>query len=204
MVTSYVQLLERKYGDRMDASAKQFIAFAVEGSLRMRRMVDDLLLLSRVDSEGRPFKHTEISTVVAAAIQNLEVAIDESGAVVSIDRPLPAVSGDEIQLIRLFQNLISNSIKFSGETKPEIRLESERDGGFWSFTVSDRGIGIPEDQMDRIFRVFQRWHREDEIPGTGIGLAVCKRIVERHKGSISVSNNTEKGCTFRFKLPVPT
>jgi hypothetical protein len=201
MVTSYVQLLARRYKGQIDADADDFIDFAVDGAERMRILINDLLQYSRVTTHGKPFTPTNCTTTLHQALANLEVAIKESGAVITHDE-LPMVLGDETQLTRLLQNLIGNAIKFrKKETRPEIHVSAERTTGEWTFSVCDNGIGIAPEYFERIFMIFQRLHSREEYTGTGIGLAVCKRIVERHGGRIWVESEPRKGSTFYFTIP---
>jgi signal transduction histidine kinase/DNA-binding LacI/PurR family transcriptional regulator len=201
MVKSYVQLLERRYQGQLDEDADEFIHFAVDGAERMQTLITDLLQYSRVSTHGKPFALTDCSVVIDRALTNLKVAIEESGAVVTHDE-LPTVMADETQLIRLLQNLIGNAIKFrTKETQPEVHIGVEHADGEWTFSVRDNGIGIDPKDFERIFMIFQRLHGREEYEGTGIGLAVCKKIVERHGGSIWVESELGKGSTFRFTMP---
>jgi signal transduction histidine kinase len=201
MVSNYVQLLERRCKDQLDDDAKDFVAFAADGAKRMQQLIDDLLAYSRIETCGKPFGTTDSSVVLENALANLAVAIEETGAVVTHD-PLPTVMADETQLTRAFQNLISNAIKFrkNGE-KPSVHVSAKEVNVQWLFSVHDNGIGIDPEHHERIFIIFQRLHTRDEYPGTGIGLAVCKRIVERHGGSIWVESEPDQGSTFYFTIP---
>ncbi len=200
MVTSYLQLLERRYKDSLDSDADEFIAYAVDGAARMQGLINDLLMYSRVGTRGKPLEPTDCSAVLKSVLANLQVAIEENGAVVTYDT-LPTVMADETQLMRVFQNLISNAIKFRSDLPPEIHVEIERNDGEWLFSVRDNGIGIAPQYFERIFIIFQRLHNRSKYPGTGIGLAVCKKIVERHGGRICVASEPEKGSTFYFTIP---
>jgi PAS domain S-box-containing protein len=206
MVASYTQLLAKRYEGRLDAEADEFIAYAVDGANRMQKLINDLLTYSRVGTRGRELVSTDTQATFEAACANLRRAIEESGAEVVCLGELPTVIGDHTQLVQLFQNLISNAIKFSEqeeEGEPRIRVEvgSERRGsGEWLFWVKDNGIGIEERYKERIFRIFQRLHGKEEYGGTGIGLAVCKKIVERHGGRIWVDSEVGEGSTFYFTL----
>ncbi|WP_276298962.1 sensor histidine kinase [Halorussus lipolyticus] len=201
MVSSYMQLLERKYRDELDDDAQEFIDYAVDGANRMKEMINDLLQYSRVDSRGGDFEETDFESVVTQAEENLQVAIAESDAEVTRD-DLPTVVCDESQMVMLLQNLVSNGIKYCDEGPPEIHVSGERDGDEYVFAVSDNGIGIPEDERDEVFRIFSRLHGKDEYSGTGIGLAMCKKILDRHDGDISVESAVGEGSTFSFTLPV--
>ena len=200
MVASYTQLLGKRYKDHLEEDARDFINFAVEGATRMQKMIDGLLVYSRVQTRGKPLEPTDCSSVVEQAISNLEIHIGETHAKVERDE-LPTVNGDESQLIRLFQNLIDNAIKFRGTEIPRIQVSSSKQGNKWMFSVSDNGIGIDSKYKDRVFLIFQRLHKEEEIPGTGMGLALCRRIVERHGGQIWVDSDLGKGSTFYFTIP---
>jgi PAS domain S-box-containing protein len=200
-VASYVQLLERRYKDKLDDDAREFINFAADGARRMQRLVEDLLLLSRVGSRGLDLVPTEADAVVDAAIADLELTIAETGATISRS-PLPIVRGDFRQLQQLFANLIGNAIKFRGASAPVLEIGARREGSHHVFHVRDHGIGIEPQYYERIFVIFQRLHGRDEYPGTGIGLAICKKIIERHAGRIWVESAPGQGSTFFFSLPV--
>jgi PAS domain S-box-containing protein len=199
MVSSYVQLLAERYKDRLDEDADEFIQYAVDGAERMRRLINDLLAYSRLETRAEPLVPTDAKAALDAALQNLEAAIQESGAAVS-HGPLPTVLADRTQLVQLFQNLVGNAIKFRGQTPPEVRVMAEDQRQVWRFAVQDNGIGMDATQAERVFRIFQRLHTREEYPGTGIGLALCKRIVERHGGMIWVESQPGEGSTFFFTL----
>lgn len=201
MVSSYVQLLARRYKGKLDADADDFIAYAVEGANRMQMLINDLLAYSRVSTRGKPFEPTDCEAVLEQTLANLQVAIADSGAVVTHDT-LPAVMADDLQLGQLFQNLIDNAIKFRSEEPPRIHISAEQKGNECVFSVRDNGIGIAPEFFERIFIIFKRMHTRREYPGTGIGLAICKRIVERHGGRIWVESQPGKGATFYFTMPV--
>ena len=200
MINSYLQLLRQRYKDQMDASAHEFIAFALDGSKRMHQLIHDLLAYSRVGTHGKEFVPTDGERALANALANLKVAIEESGAKITHD-PLPTVLGDEVQLTQLFQNLLGNAVKFHGEAPPKVHLAAQRTGVDWEFSVCDNGIGIAEQDFQRIFIVFQRLHGGEKYPGTGIGLSVCKKIIERHGGRIWVESRLGKGTVFYFTIP---
>jgi light-regulated signal transduction histidine kinase (bacteriophytochrome) len=202
MVASYIQLLERRYEDKLDADAQEFINYAVDGAKRMQILINDLLMYSRVTTRGKPFELTDCETVFEQAASNLKIAVEESGARLTHD-PLPTVMADSAQLIQLFQNLMGNAIKFRDAKQPEIHVGAARNDDTWLFLVRDNGIGIEHQYAERIFVIFQRLHTKDEYPGTGIGLAICKKIVERHGGRIWVQSDPGKGATFYFTVPVP-
>ncbi len=202
MVASYMQLLEQRYKDKLDSDATEFIDFAVDGAKRMQQLIKDLLNYSRVTTRGKKFATVDCEEIVSQAVANLTMAIDESGAQITRD-PLPKVEGDENQLLSLFQNLISNAIKYRGSEAPRIRLSSETNDGEHLFSVQDNGIGIDPKNAERIFAIFQRLHARTEYSGTGIGLAICNKIVERHGGRIWVEEAPEGGSIFKFTLPTP-
>ena len=200
MVASYMQLLQRRYQGKLDADAEEFIAYAVDGARRMQALINDLLAYSRVSSRGKPFEPIACEAALDEALANLQMAIEESGAVIIHD-PLPTVMADATQLMQLFQNLIGNGIKFRNEKVLHIHVSTERNGREWVFSVRDNGIGIDPQYHERIFAIFQRLHTREEYPGTGIGLAICKRIVERHGGRIWVESQPGEGSTFHFAIP---
>jgi signal transduction histidine kinase len=205
MVTSYLQLLDRRTRGKLDSEALEFIQYAVEGSNRMKMLINDLLTYSRVNTRGQELTRTDSETALEQSLQVLQLAIDEASARVSHD-PLPVVMADEIQLEQLFQNLVGNAIKFKGDRPSHIHIGVERKEGQrgpeWLFSVKDNGIGIDPQYFERIFILFQRLHGREAYPGTGIGLAVCQRIVERHGGRIWVESTPGQGSTFFFTLPV--
>jgi light-regulated signal transduction histidine kinase (bacteriophytochrome) len=202
MVSSYMQLLARRYEGALDSDAHEFIGFAVDGAKRMQRLINDLLTYSRVGTRGKEFEPTDCEVILRQVLANLQVTISESAAVVTHD-PLPTVLADDSQLVQLFQNLIGNAMKFRNERAPEIHIGAEPadDESYWRFFVRDNGIGIDDQYGERIFVIFQRLHTREEHPGTGIGLAICKKIVERHDGQIWVESQVGQGSTFCFTLP---
>ena len=200
MVASYTQLLSRRYKGKLDSDADEFIAFAVDGASRMQRLIQDLLAYSRVGTKGKDLLDTSSEEALQQALMNLRGAIEDSGALVTHD-PLPTVLADETQLIQLFQNLVGNAIKYQSPGVPKVHVSAARNGEKkWMFSVQDNGLGIDPQYFERIFGMFQRLHKREEFAGTGIGLAICKKIVERHGGSISVESQPGKGSTFRFAL----
>jgi PAS domain S-box-containing protein len=201
MVASYLQLLERRYKDKLDTDANEFINYAVDGAGRMQNLINDLLAYSRVGTQGKPFKSTNYENVFHRALLNLKIAIEESKAVITHDDPLPTVHADESQLVQVLQNLISNAIKFRGDQAPHIHIGTQHRDEEWVFSVKDQGIGIDPQYKERIFMIFQRLHNRTEYVGTGIGLAICKRIVERHGGRIWVESELGQGSTFFFTIP---
>jgi PAS domain S-box-containing protein len=200
MVASYTQLLARRYKGKLDSDADEFIAFAVDGAARMHRLIQDLLLYSRVGTKGRELADTSGEDALRKALFNLRGATEQSGAKVTHD-PLPVVLADGVQLVQLFQNLVGNSIKYQSHAVPRIHISAALNGGDrWIISVQDNGMGIEPQYFDKIFGMFQRLHRRDEYPGTGIGLAICKKIAERHGGAISVESQFGQGSTFRFSV----
>jgi len=199
MVRSFCGLLRDRYRDKLDEQAIKYIDFAVDGAIRMQGLVDDLLEFARVGRGDEHFEHVSLDDVVRHALTNLEAAVVESGATVEFDR-LPTVRGDALRLKHVFQNLIGNAIKFRGADPPVIKVTAFREGDGWRITVADNGIGIDPKHFDRIFVVFQRLHTKDEYPGTGIGLALCKRIVEVHGGRIWLDSQPGQGTSFHFLL----
>ena len=200
MVASYTQLLSRRYKGKLDSDADEFIAYAVDGASRMQRLIQDLLAYSRVGSKGGNLRDISSDNALQQALQNLRGVIQDSGALVTHD-PLPTVMADEIQLIQLFQNLVGNAIKYQKPGVPKVQISAARNGAKkWTFSVKDNGLGIESQYFERIFGMFQRLHKREEFAGTGIGLAICKKIVERHGGRISVESQPGSGSTFRFAL----
>jgi PAS domain S-box-containing protein len=200
MVGSYVQLLERNYKNLFDAKGEEYIAYAVDGAKRMQMLINDLLAYSRVGTQGNEFALTDCAGVAGLAIKNLQKAIQESGATITCEL-LPTVRADRMQLLQLFQNLLGNAIKFRAEQPPEIHITAKHTDGFWQFAVKDNGIGIEPRHFERIFLIFQRLHNRRQYPGTGMGLAICKKIVDRHGGTIWPVSEPGKGTTFFFTLP---
>jgi PAS domain S-box-containing protein len=200
MVASYTQLLSRRYKGKLDSNADEFISFAVDGASRMQRLIKDLLAYSRVGTRAKDLFDTSSEEALQQALINLRGAVEESGAQVTHD-PLPIVVADEMQLIQLFQNLVGNAIKYQNPGTPRVHISAARDGEKrWTFSVRDNGLGIDSQYFERIFGMFQRLHKREEFEGTGVGLAICKKIVERHGGSISVKSELGHGSTFSFAL----
>lgn len=200
-VANYVQLLEMRYEDELDEDAKEFINFAVEGVSLMQTLIDDVLAYSKVDTQAIAFQLTEVEKALERALGNLRQRILETGAIITHD-PLPTVLAGSTQLMQLFQNLIANAIKFRSEEPPRIHISAERLEDEWLFSVKDNGIGIDPRFSDRIFVIFQRLHTRDEYQGTGMGLAICKKIIECHRGRIWVESQLGEGATFYFTIPV--
>jgi signal transduction histidine kinase len=201
MVGSYTQLLAKRYKGRLDSDADEFINYAVDGVVRMKTLINDLLDYSRVGTRGKELSATDCEDVLAYTLTNLQRSIEESGAAIT-HSSLPTVMADASQLGQLFQNLIGNAVKFRGDAPPAVHISAEQKENEWLFTVRDNGIGIHPDYAGRIFEIFQRLHSRAEYPGTGIGLAICKKIVERHGGRIWVESEPNSGSTFSFTLPM--
>ncbi|HEY8239877.1 MAG TPA: ATP-binding protein [Kiritimatiellia bacterium] len=199
-VSSFVQLLKRKYAGKLDADADEYISFAVSGSQRMQTLIQDLLAYSRVGKATKPFERVDCNAVMASVLADAAPVMKESGAEITCGK-LPAVVGDETQLAQVFQNLVSNALKFRQEGPPRIHVDARRHNGAWQFSVQDNGIGIDAQYFDKIFVIFQRLHGRGTYQGTGIGLAICKKIVERHGGTIWVESEPGKGSTFKFTVP---
>ena len=200
MVASYTQLLAKRYAGKLDSDADEFIGFAVDGATRMQNLINDLLAYSRVNRKGKPFEPTDCFVVLGHALVNLRMSIEESRAIVT-NGDLPTVPADATQLVQLFQNLIGNAIKFRGELPPHVHITAADNGKEWKFTVRDNGIGFDPQYAERIFVIFQRLHSQREYSGTGIGLSICKRIVERHGGRIWAESEPGQGATFYFTIP---
>jgi PAS domain S-box-containing protein len=199
-VSGCMQLLQQRYQGQLDARADELITHAVDGSSRMQTLIRDLLAYARVSTRGRDLEPIDSETVLKEALSNLATVIQESGAVVT-HGALPTVAADPTQLLQVFQNLIGNAIKYRGERPPEVHIDVEHRAGEWQFTMRDNGIGIDPQYFERIFGIFQRLHTRREYPGTGIGLALCKKIIERHGGRIWVASKPEAGATFCFTIP---
>ena len=201
MVSSYLQLIEQRYKDKLDAAGTEFMNYAVDGATRMQTMINDLLTFSRVGTRGKPFEPTNCEVILDQTLANLQMAIEESQAIITHD-PLPTVMSDDTQMVLLFQNLIGNAIKFRTQEQMRVHISAEAKGREWVFSVRDNGIGIDPQYFERLFVIFQRLHSKEEYPGTGIGLAVCKRVVERHGGKIWVESQPGQGSTFYFTIPI--
>ncbi len=200
VVINFTQLLAQKYKGKLDKDADEIIGYAVEGAKRMGVLIKDLLALSRIDRQGKEFAPADLNAELRRSLFNLKTAIDESLAQVTYDS-LPVVRGDQILLAQLLQNLITNAIKFRGSSPPEIHIGCEHNGNQWLFSVKDNGIGIDTKYAEKIFLIFERLHNRQDYPGTGIGLAMCKKVVELHGGKIWVESELGKGSTFYFTLP---
>jgi len=201
MVSSYTQLLAKRYKGRLDPDADEFIAFAVDGCNRMQGLIQDLLAYSRAGSNGKALREISSEDALKVALTNLRAAVEQSVALVTHDS-LPVIKTDETQLTQIFQNLVGNAIKYRRAESPQVHISASKNGGNeWTFSVRDNGLGIDPQYFDRIFIIFQRLHGRDEFEGTGIGLAICKKILERLGGRIWVESQPEKGSTFYFALP---
>ena len=200
MISSYTQLLVRRYGDRFDKEAREFMDYVVDGSARMKQLIEDILAYSRVGTRGREFKTVQSEAALKKALASLRAALEATGANVTNDS-LPAVEADDVQLAQLFQNLIGNALKFTSGGTPHIHVGVAELPQAWEFSVKDNGIGIDPQYFERIFMVFQRLHSKGEYSGTGIGLAICKKVVDRHGGRIRVESRPGEGSTFFFTLP---
>jgi PAS domain S-box-containing protein len=199
-VAGYTHFLAEEYQNSLDETAQEYIGNIIDGATRMRQLIQDLLAYSRVSTKGKPFSPTDCNHVLRQVFNNLQVLIAENNATIAYDS-LPTVRVDKTQLVQLFQNLIGNAIKFRREEPPQIQIAAELRDEVWLFSVKDNGIGIKSKYLERIFQIFQRLHTRSEIPGTGIGLAICKKIVERHYGSIWAESEPGKGTTFFFTIP---
>ena len=199
-ISGFIGLLEKRYGAQLDAEGQEFLRYTVDGAQRMHRMIDDILQYARAGRRAPAAAPVQMDRALDAALKNLRAAIVESGA--RVERgALPAVSGDEVRMTQLWQNLIGNAIKFHGPQPPVLRVAAEARKDHWEFTVADNGIGIPREQGQRLFRLFQRLHEAEKYPGTGVGLALCKRIVESHGGRIWFESEPGQGATFHFTWP---
>lgn len=200
MVTSFTQLLSKRYADRLDREADKIIGFAVDGATRMEELINDVLVYSRVGSQGKKFESLNSEELLDRALSNLQLAIQEVNAQITRE-PLPNVMGDKTQLVQVWQNLVANALKYHGEESPIVHIGATAELGQWLFWVKDNGIGIDPKYGDRIFQIFQRLHIRQEYPGTGTGLAICHKIIERHGGKIWVESELGQGATFYFTLP---
>ena len=201
VVASYVQQLAERYQDKLEAEANELISYALDGAKRMQQLIVDLLAYSRIETTGQEFAPTDCEGMLQRVLSDLRVAIEESGAEVTHD-PLPQVMADNVQLGQVLQNLLGNAIKFRSQEPPRIHVSARQEGQQWVFSVRDNGIGINPRYAERIFGIFERLHPRTEYPGTGIGLAICKKIVERHGGQIWVESEPGKGAAFFFTLPI--
>ena len=199
-IESFAKLLARRYKGKLDAKADEFISYIFEGVQRLQMLIKDLLEYSQIETKAKNIKPTDCSFIVEEAMSNLKTAIDESDAVVTYNK-LPTIMSDPQQMVSLFQNLIDNAIKFRSNNAPIVRISAERKGNEWLFSICDNGIGIDPKNFEKIFAMFQRLHGTTDYPGTGIGLSICKKIVERHGGRIWLESETAKGASFYFTIP---
>jgi light-regulated signal transduction histidine kinase (bacteriophytochrome) len=200
MVASFTQLLAKRYQGKLDEDADEFIGFAVDGANRMQMLINDLLAFSRVETRGKPLEPTDCEAVLSHTLADLAAMVQETRAVVTHD-PLPTVPADAVQMGQIFQNLLINALKFKGRETPKVHISARWQGDEWIFGVQDNGIGIDPQHQERIFAIFQRLHRREDFPGTGLGLALCKKIAERHGGRIWVESEPGRGSTFYFTIP---
>ena len=201
MISSYAQLLRRRYANKLDTAADEFIGYLVDGTKRMQALINDLLHYSRVGTGAKPLEPVDLETALSDTLKDLEIRIEDSGGTVTHE-PLPTVQADPVQIRQLLINLIANGIKFHLPGQPPaVSISALRDGREWRFAVNDNGIGIDPQYFKNLFQIFKRLHSNDEYPGTGIGLAVCKKIVERHGGRIWVESALGQGSSFLFTLP---
>ncbi len=199
MVSNYVQLLARRYRGKLDQDADVFVNYASDGALRMQRMINDLLSYSRLSTRGQRFEEASLDKALSQALENLQLTVKEKNAIVTRD-PLPVVYGDIGQLTQIFQNLIDNAIKFRGDKVPAVHVSAKIESGDCICSVQDNGIGVAPEYLEKIFVLFQRLHTRKDYPGTGIGLAICKRIMERHEGKIWCESRCGEGSTFCFRI----
>ena len=200
MVVNFMGLLKRNYGTSFDETATKYVDFAVDGALRMKQLIDALLQYSRVDGRGGSFGRVRLQASFDNVVRALPLLVEESGASIQCD-PLPEVWGDQAQLEQVFQNLVANAIKFRGERAPQIHVHCEEHSSHWEISVSDNGIGFEPQHAERIFAMFQRLHHRQAYAGSGIGLAIAKRIINRHGGKIWASATPGQGAVFTFSLP---
>jgi light-regulated signal transduction histidine kinase (bacteriophytochrome) len=200
MINSFVQLLQRKFDGKLDAESGEYIKYTIEGAHRIQHLIDDLLSYTRLGAKSFSPRQVDLSTVFKETLSNLSMASEENQTEITCD-PLPRVMADPTHMLLLFQNLIANAIKFCDKEKSRVHVSARPEADFWLFQVEDNGIGIDPQYFEKIFVVFQRLHPRDQYPGTGIGLALCKKIVEQHGGKIWVESEVGKGSKFRFTLP---
>ena len=201
MISNYTKLLEKRYKDKLDDDANEFIHYAVDGAIRMKKLINGLLSFSRISTNAQPLVETDINEIISDILNDLQFQINETKTIINYTN-LPSVSVDKIQITRVFQNLISNAIKFSNTTQPEINIDVKNDDKYWIFLIKDNGIGIDVDDEEKVFQMFYRLHTREEYPGTGIGLAICKKIIKRHNGKIWFDTEKGKGTTFQFTIPM--
>ena len=200
MVTTFTQMLGQRYKDKLDPDANQIIDFAIDGAIRMQSLIHDLLIYSRVGRQSQYFEQTDCEEVLDRALSNLQLLMEETNTHIYRDS-LPTVMADKSQLIQLFQNILNNAIKYRREDPPNIKIGVRSEDDYWLFWIKDNGIGISPQYFERIFLIFQRLHTRQEYPGTGIGLAICQKITQRHQGKIWLESELGKGSTFYFTIP---
>jgi signal transduction histidine kinase len=200
MVAAYTQLLAERYQGKLDSAADRYISYAVEGATRMQALLEDLLAFSRVGRNGAVPAPTDVNSAVTEVLKNLDLALKQHNVTVTCN-PLPTILADRFQVVQLFQNLLGNAIKFRAKQSPCITISAEQKGREWLFSVSDNGIGIAEEHKDLVFKIFQRLHTRTEYPGNGVGLAICKKIVEHNGGQIWVESELGHGSNFQFTFP---
>ena len=200
MITSYLQLIAQRHQDQLDEEANEFIGYAIDGARRMRQLIVDLLAYSRIGQQNQGIGQVDLEKILQQVLFNLEVQIQEANITITHD-PLPTITADKTQMLQLLQNLISNAIKFRSEASPKIHVSATQDPSNWMIQVTDNGIGMERELTKKIFAIFQRLHTREEYPGTGIGLAICKKIVQKHKGEIWVDSEPGSGSTFSFSIP---
>ena len=200
-INSFSQLLEEKYKDKLDTDGKEFLYFITDGAQKMNNLIKDLLLYSRITTHAQPPTYNDLEVILKDALFNLHEAIKESGAVITYDT-LPTLKVDKTQFLQLFQNYISNAIKFRREIPPKVHIGAKLENNMWVFSIEDNGIGIESKYFDRLYNIFYRLHTKEEYPGTGIGLPICKKIVQRYGGKVWVESELGKGSTFYFSIPI--
>ncbi|MGE5411419.1 MAG: sensor histidine kinase, partial [Clostridiales bacterium] len=200
MVANYMKLLDQKYKDQLDDKAKQYIYYAVDGSIRMGNLIKDLLKYSKVTSQAKKFERVDLNNIYTEVLNDIQMLVDEKKAKITAAK-LPCVYADATQMHQLLQNLVVNAMKFHSDKTPEVNVCAEKSHNKWIISIKDNGIGIDTNSYDRIFHIFQRLHEKEKYPGTGIGLAICKKIVEHHGGKIWLESEPGKGTTFYFSLP---
>jgi light-regulated signal transduction histidine kinase (bacteriophytochrome) len=203
MISSFTALLSKKIPDKSDPDAKEFMEFIIDAALRMQQLISGILFLSRVNTKGSEFISIKSESALQGSLKNLYTAIKARGVLITYDS-LPEIFADPMQIEQLFQNLIGNAIKYSGDKIPEIHISCKQSDNEWIFSVKDNGIGINPAFHDRIFKIFQRLHTRNEYEGIGVGLAICTKIVQRHKGRIWVESEEGKGSEFFFSIPFPS
>ena len=200
-INSFSQLLEEKYKDKLDTDGKEFLYFITEGAQKMNNLIKDLLLYSRITTHAQQPTYNDLEVILKDALFNLHEAIKESGAIITYDK-LPTLKVDKTQFLQLFQNYISNAIKFRSEIPPKVHIGVKLENNMWVFSIEDNGIGIESKYFDRLYNIFYRLHTKEEYPGTGIGLPICKKIVQRYGGKVWVESELGKGSTFYFSIPI--